>query len=245
MSASFRTMVVSLALCAVANPAHAAEWKYEIAPYLWGSAMEGTAGVGTVTAETSLSFSDIVDNLEFGFMGTFRASTDRYSITFDAMYMGLGVTEKGPGGVLKADVDMDQAGLEADFGYALSDRFTLLAGLRYVDLDTQLKVSGPLGNVLSAREKQSCPISVIGARYEWPFADQWSLNLRGDIGGFGIGSDFAWQAIATLRWQLSPRTGLALAYRYLAMDYEDGQGDNRFLYDMAMSGPALGVVFTF
>ncbi len=71
------------------------------------------------------------------------------------------------------------------------------------------------------------------------------MNLRGDIGGFGVGSDFAWQAIATLRWQFSPRTGVGLAYRHLDMDYEDGKGANRFLYDVATSGPALGVVFTF
>ena len=245
MSACLRNMLVGLGLCLMASPVHAAEWKYEIAPYLWGSAMEGTAGIGAVTAETSLSFSDIMDNLEFGFMGMFRASTDRYSITVDALYMSLGVTERGPGGALKADVDMDQTGLETDFGYALTDRFTVLAGLRYVDLDARLKVTGPLGNELSAREQQSWVDPVIGAQYSWSFADQWSASLRGDIGGFGVGSDFAWQAMAVLRWQFSPRTGVALAYRYLDMDYEEGQGDSRFLYDMATSGPALGVVFTF
>lgn len=245
MSASFRTIVASLGLCVIASPANAAEWKYEIAPYLWASGMDGTSGIGPVTAETSLSFSDIMDNLEIGFMGAFRASKDRYSITVDAIYMGLGVTEKGPGGVLKADIDMDQTGLETDFGYALNDRVTMLAGLRYVDLDVKLKVTGPLGEVLSARQQQSWVDPVIGAQYLWPFADQWSLNLHGDIGGFGIGSDFAWQAMAVLRWQFSPRTGVALAYRYLDMDYEDGKGNDRFLYDMATSGPALGVVFTF
>ncbi len=135
MSACFRNMVLSLGLCVVASPVNAAEWKHEIAPYLWGSSMQGTVGIGDITAETDLSFSDLLDNLEFGFMGTYRASTDRYSITVDAIYMGLGVTEKGPGGALKADIDMDQVGLEGDFGYALSDRFTVLAGLRYVDLE--------------------------------------------------------------------------------------------------------------
>lgn len=95
MSACFRNMVLSLGLCAVASVAHAAEWKHEIAPYVWGSSMQGTVGVGALTAETDLSFSDILDNLEFGFMGTYRASTDRYSITVDAIYMGLGATERG------------------------------------------------------------------------------------------------------------------------------------------------------
>jgi opacity protein-like surface antigen len=245
MSACFRNMVLSLWLCAVASVAHAAEWTHEIAPYVWGSSMQGTVGVGALTAETDMSFSDILDNLEFGFMGTYRASTDRYSITVDAIYMGLGATERGPGGVLKADIDLDQVGLSADFGYALNDRFTVLAGLRYVDLETQVEVGGPLGNQRSASVQQSWVDPVIGAQCSWPFAGQWSLNLRGDVGGFGIGSEFAWQAIATLRWQLSPRTGVGLAYRHLDMDYEDGKGDERFLYDLATSGPALGVIFTF
>ena len=98
MSACFRNMVLSLGLCAVASAANAAEWKHEIAPYVWGSSMQGTVGVGALTAETDMSFSDILDNLEFGFMGTYRASTDRYSITVDAIYMGLGVTGQAGAG---------------------------------------------------------------------------------------------------------------------------------------------------
>ena len=245
MSSKTRTMVASLALLAVASQADAAEWQHEIAPYLWGSAMDGTVGIGDVTAAADLSFSDILDNLEFGFMGTYRASRDRYSITFDALYMGLGVTERGPNGLLKADIDVDQVGLAADFGYALTERFTILAGLRYTDLDAQIRASGPLGNELSAEEQQSWVDPVIGARYSWPLAERWSATLRGDIGGFGVGSEFAVQGVATLRWQVSPRTGVLLAYRYLEMDYEDGSGDDFFKYDMAISGPALGMVFTF
>jgi len=66
------------------------------------------------------------------------------------------------------------------------------------------------------------------------------LNLSGDIGGFGVGSDFAWQGLVTFRWQLTERTGALAAYRYMDVDYESGNGSNRFEYDMAFSGPALG-----
>jgi outer membrane receptor protein involved in Fe transport len=245
MPSCIRTMVSSIALLAIASQANAGEWQHEIAPYVWGSAMDGTVGIGDVTAEADLSFSDIVDNLEFGFMGTYRASKDRYSITFDALYMGLGVTQEGRNGLLKGDIDVDQIGLAVDFGYALSERFTLLAGLRYTDLDTQIKASGPLGNTLSGEDQQSWVDPVIGAKYSWPLSDRWSATLRGDFGGFGVGSEFAMQGIATLRWQVSPRTGVLLAYRYLEMDYEDGSGDDFFMYDMTISGPAMGVVFTF
>jgi opacity protein-like surface antigen len=245
MSANLRRTIAGLVLLLMATPAGAAEWKHEFAPYLWGSAMDGTVGVGDVVADAQLSFSDILDNLEFGFMGAYRASRDRYSISVDAIYMGLGATEEGPGGVLKADIDVDQIGLEADFGYALNERLTLLAGLRYVSLDADLKVTGPLGNSLTASEGQDWVDPVVGAQYAWPFADEWTLTLRGDIGGFGVGSDFAWQGMATLRWQFSPRTALGVAYRYLDIDYEDGKGDDYFKYDVATSGPAMGVIFTF
>jgi opacity protein-like surface antigen len=245
MSPRLRIAITALALAAVSTPAAASEWKHELAPYVWGSAMEGTVGIGPVAAEAEMSFSDILDDLEFGFMGMYRASRDRYSITVDAIYMGLGATEKGPDGTLKADIDVDQIGLEADFGYAVGDRVTLFGGLRYVSLDADLRVTGPLGNELSASEEQDWVDPVVGAIYSWPFADQWTLNLRGDIGGFGVGSDFAWQGMATLRWQFSPRTSLGIAYRYLDMDYEDGKGSDYFKYDMAMSGPAMGVIFTF
>ena len=237
--------IAGLGLCLFASLANAAEWKHEVAPYVWGSSMQGSVGVGDLTAEAEMSFSDILDDLEFGFMGTYRASTDRYFVMIDAIYMGLGATERGPNGLLKADIDMDQVGLEADFGYYVGDRLSLLAGLRYVELEAQVEVGGPLGNERSSRMRQNWVDPVIGAQYSWPFAEQWSLNLRGDIGGFGIGSDFAWQATGILRWQLSPRTGVAFGYRHLDMDYEDGRGMDRFLYDMATSGPLMGVVFTF
>jgi hypothetical protein len=31
----------------------------------------------------------------------------------------------------------------------------------------------------------------------------------------------------------------------MAMDYDNGSGNDYFKYDMAISGPALGMVFTF
>jgi hypothetical protein len=244
---SFRyTAVLALGAALAAPPVLADDgWKHEIAPYVWGSGMDGSTGVGDAIADVDMSFGDILEDLELGFMGAYRASKDRYSITFDVVYMGLGVTQRGRGGALKADVDLDQTGIETDFGYALSDRMTVLAGLRYVDLSVKVRATGPLGETREGDADEDWIDPVVGAMYLIPFSDEWSLNLRGDVGGFGVGSDFAWQAVATLRWQFSPHTGALAAYRYLDMDYENGNGDHRFIYDMAISGPALGFVLTF
>jgi hypothetical protein len=227
-----------------AAPLQAAEWKHEIAPYVWGAAMSGATALGPVTADVDESFSNILDNLELGFMGVYRASRDRLSITVDGVYMGLGANGRGPAGFVKADIDIDQTALEVDVGYEVIQRLTVFGGLRYNDLSVDVDTRGPLGT-RSADGSESWVDPVVGAHYTIPFAGTWSFNLRGDIGGFGVGSDFAWQAAGTLRWQASERIGVLAAYRYIDMDYEDGNGAKYFGYDMSLFGPALGIVFTF
>jgi hypothetical protein len=238
------TVLAGLALLA-ATPLHAEEWKHELAPYLWGSAMEGTTGIGGVTADVDVSFGDILDNLEMGFMGMYRGTRDRFSISVDTIFMGLGATQRSRNDLAKADIDVDQFVLGAAAGYALTEKFLVLGGLRYNDLSAEVKVTGPLGNTADAETDESWVDPYLGAQYTIPLSDAWSLNLYGDIGGFGVGSDLAWQGLVTFRWQLTERTGALAAYRYMDVDYESGSGSDRFKYDMAFSGPALGIVFTF
>ena len=94
MKQPHQTLLAGLAMLA-ATPLHADEWKHELAPYLWGSAMEGTTGIGGVTADVDASFGDILDNLEMGFMGMYRGTRDRFSIDVDTIFMALGATERG------------------------------------------------------------------------------------------------------------------------------------------------------
>jgi len=239
-----QTVLACLVLLA-AMPLHAEEWKHELAPYMWGSAMEGTTGIGDVTADVDVSFGDILDNLEMGFMGMYRGTRDRFSISVDTIFMGLGATQRSRNDLAKADIDVDQFVLGAAAGYALTERFVVLGGLRYNDLSAEVEVTGPLGNTADAETDESWVDPYLGAQYTIPLSDAWSLNLYGDIGGFGVGSDFAWQGLVTFRWQLTERTGALAAYRYMDVDYESGSGSGRFKYDMAFSGPALGIVFTF
>ena len=69
--------------------------------------------------------------------------------------------------------------------------------------------------------------------------------MRGDIGGFGAGSVFSWQAITEYNWQLR-RIGSAtldafVGCRALAVDYTEGG----FQYDAIMHGPMLGLTSKF
>ena len=81
----------------------------------------------------------------------------------------------------------------------------------------------------------------IGLRGKYHFNEKYYLTARADIGGFGVGSDFSWQANGGIGCNLSPTLFLEVTYRALGMDYnKDG-----FVYDMVAHGPeiSLGKIF--
>jgi len=243
---SYKMAMLGSALV-VAAPLHAAEgeWQQEIVPYMWASAMNGTSGVRDVEGDVDMSFGDILDDLEFAFMGAYRAQRDKFSVTVDGIYMALSDDVKDPGGQVKGEIDVDQVALEVDVGWDLSERLTVFGGLRYNDITSDISLKDSNDNRVRGNGSEQWVDPVIGAHYTYPFNDQWSATLRGDIGGFGVGSQFVWQGIAQLRWQVKPNIGIVGAYRYIDMDYSTGTGPTYFLYDMAISGPALGVAFAF
>lgn len=243
---AFTVVVAFIATCAVVpDIARAADLEQEFAPYLWGAGLDGESAAGGVSGAVHASFGDILSNLDTGFMGTYRAHWSDWSATVDAIYIDLQGTARGPGGQLRTAVDADQTILEVDAGRDVTDGLTLLGGLRYVDLSAKIVTTGPLGNKLTARAGDHWVDPVVGALYSRPLSARWVLSLRADVGGFGVGSDFAWQAVASIRWQATPAIAVVGAYRHLAMDFESGTGRDHFRYDAAISGPATGVAFRF
>ena len=86
---------------------------------------------------------------------------------------------------------------------------------------------------------------VIGARVRYTVAPGHELLLRGDIGGFGVGSDFSWQAIGVYAFEFGTYQGIAfsgvIGYRALYVDYVQGEGRQRYEFDMLQHGPVLGL----
>ena len=78
-----------------------------------------------------------------------------------------------------------------------------------------------------------------------PLGGRWNLQLAGDIGGFGIGSDIAVNVWPMVGYELSDNAQLGFGYRLLYMDYQSGTGANRFAYDVLTHGPVVGAAFDF
>lgn len=136
----------------------------------------------------------------------------------------------------------------------------MLAGGRYwhQELDVGLSLAGTLnldGLVVSGNRAFANSGGVewvdpfIGARLRWQPAAGEEVALRGDVGGFGAGSKFTWQAMATYNWFLCTHGALTLdgyvGYRALAVDYEDGSGTSRYVFDVVQHGPVVGVTGRF
>jgi len=94
---------------------------------------------------------------------------------------------------------------------------------------------------VAASAEKSWVDPYIGVRVQHPIAERWTLVGYADVGGFGVGSDFTWQALAGVNYEFSKAIAGKFGYRYLYVDYDkDG-----FRYDMANSGLYLGVGIRF
>jgi hypothetical protein len=212
-------------------------WQYTFTPYFWAASLKGTIGVGANTAEVDVSFSDIFSDFNLGFMGLFEARRHPWALRADALYISLSdEVVAGPGQTVT--VGQDEFMLQPEVGYTILTRpwggVDALVGARYwhlsVDIDAPAQeVSGDKGWV----------DGTVGANLRYQPAEKWHLAAKADIGAGG--SDLTWQIYGGAGYDLGRCCALVAAYRHLEVDY-DKEG---FLYDVYLSGPALGVTLRF
>jgi hypothetical protein len=216
-------------------PAPAREWR--VSPYLIFPHMNGTTGVGPVDAEVDASPSDVFENLQFGAMLVVELRSGEWAVAFDGIYMDLGKD----GERLPSEVSVYQAALELAVFRRVAPWAEVVAGGR-VNLMGGSAV-GPLGQEFETDKSWFDPF--VGTRLTAAGGERWTFVLRGDIGGFGVGSDLAWQVHPTAEYRLSRTVSLTGGYRVIGVDYEEGSGAERFAYDVRTFGPELGVVLHF
>jgi hypothetical protein len=228
-----------LAAALLAPPAACAsetnKWTFDASLYGLAAGMSGDVSIGRVDAPVDFGFDKVWDNLEFAMMGKVRVGYDRWALTADVVYMDLGASKNG------VTVEMAQWMVEPSLSYRFCQYFEALAGARYNNLSGEIR--GPLGRNPSGTQDWWDPI--VGANFGLQLGKGFSFNVRGDIGGFGVGSDITWQAFPYFGWQFAKWGSLQAGYRWLYMDYETGSGASRFKYDMLIQGPQLGVTVSF
>jgi hypothetical protein len=70
-------------------------------------------------------------------------------------------------------------------------------------------------------------------------------QVRAVIGGFGIGSDLAWQAQAIAGYHFSKLFEMSIGYRVISLDYKHGSELDSFIYDVITYGAMVRLGFNF
>lgn len=238
--------VVATAVIAVGPHAAAQSepggWDFTIAPYLVAAGMDGTMTVKGFEADVDVPFSTILENLDMAAMVHFDMKNERWLLSSDVVYMDLEASQDTAGGT--STISVTETLFEVVGGYRVSPAVTLLAGARLVDLGAGVGYDGPdLQRQSDANETWVDPL--VGVQVTAPLSPRWWLGLHGDVGGFGVGSDLAWQAWANVGFRASDSASVVLGYRAIDIDFQEGSGTDLFRYDVLTAGPQLGVAFRF
>lgn len=91
---------------------------------------------------------------------------------------------------------------------------------------------------------------VFGVRVRHQFSPHQQITARGDIGGFGLGSQFSWQAVAvySYAWDLDGGRQIAalLGFRALGVNYTAASGGaDAMAINETLYGPVIGVSYRF
>jgi hypothetical protein len=264
MSTINRSLALALGLIGLLTVGPAAagspvsdELEVTAAPYMWFLSLDGNATVKGQKGDVDVGFSDIWDNLNVGGMFEGEVRKGRFGVYGNVIYADLEATNNVGAARIKGEATTVWAGLGAyyrlgpwDLDKTMSDSPQLIvdpyAGIRYTYLDLSLDVKGG-GPNFSGDQDWVDPI--FGVRTIWQFTPRWSFNTISDIGGFGVGSDFTWQAAGYVGYRFSifsdADSNLLVGYRALYQDYSNGSGANKFKWDVTAYGPMAGLAVRF
>ncbi len=242
----FFSVAVGAPVVAQAAQDDADGWNFVVAPYLLSPHMNGNVTVAGTPSEVDVGPGDIVENLDFGAMLYLEMANPNWAITFDGYYVDLGAEGDIPESGQTANVGVKQLMLEAAGLWRAAEWAEVGIGARLNSITGSLfaEALGPAPEI-DESNKYTWFDPVIVARLMAPLENRWRLGVRGDIGGFGVGSSFTWQVRPFAGYRFSNLFELVLAYRALGMDYETGSGAELFVYDVVTFGPEIGFVFHF
>ncbi len=243
------------------------DWQAFVAFYLWMVGMNGETGKGRAVADVDVSFGDIWDNLDVGAQAHFEFWWKKWIFFVDPLFMKLSSSNSQTRVIssLKSKLEVKMFLMDLAMGYRVAEfalggntqsnnfkswpavSIDVYGGGRILSVDNtiNLTIETPIGT-----KKQRIKIDeawfdfIVGTRFIFDFTENLLLSVKSDIGGFGLGfsSDIDWNFAANLGYQL-PWWGVTpyIGYRVLYIDYNDGSGDDRFVYKIWHTGPQIGL----
>ncbi len=264
------TLAAIASLAAVAPTASRAEtpdeWQFNATIYAWLPDMGGTTAFPPPSdgeSSVEVTASDILDALNFAFMGAMSAQKGRWGLATDVNYLDLSASKKRSrdltvGGItlpadITAKVDLGVTGwLWTTVGsYRVVDKpdyvMDLIAGARMLNLAEDLKWSlssdvtdPPISRDGKSEVSDTFWDGVVGVKGRATFGAEkkWFMPYYVDIGTGD--SDLTWLGMLGVGYSYG-WGDLVAVWRYA--DYEFSSKD--LVQDLYFNGPAFGVSFHF
>jgi hypothetical protein len=221
-------------------------WKFHIAPYIWAMNMNGRVGVGNLTSHVSENFQDLLNKLEGGGMLYLDASKGKFDIFLNSVYAVLGqdstvrnvkVTATNRFGLFTGGVSYQV--WKKDFKNLSEMSLEPYLGVRYTLNNTNVKI-GPF----SLTDNQNWYDPLVGLKLNYLFTKKWISFIAGDVGGTNFNSHNSYNLNGYIGYKptsFHDWVTVFAGYRYLYQNYKTGSGRNRYVWDMRLFGPALGI----
>lgn len=237
------------------------KWRVDFKTWIWLLGVDGDAGVDGIVTGVSADFGDILHGSDslVGFSGRLDIGKGKWGGFIDGIYADLGINDVSSPGApeteLSFKMNMVDFGVMYRIGEWASDgakaelnkrdvTLDLYAGLRYTSFDLHLNQAGaPPHN-----RYREWVDPIVGAKIDFPISKSMHIEANGDVGGFGLESDFTWSATAVIGWDFAlfdHPSNIFLGYRAIGHDSSNGRGADKFTWDVITHGPIIGFSLLF
>ena len=223
------------------------DWKAEITPTIWIPSTNLSLTYGSRSLGTVIRPEDLVGKIQFAACGHLEARKGDWGVTGDGFYVNLAedVTYRRVNGSMRFNETL----LQANGFYRLQQGeapIDVMVGLRLYDfgISTAFSRDGLIFNqAVTFERNRSWVDPVIGMRASFPLNEDLRFGLYGDIGGFGVGSDFSYRVSGQFDYAASDSISVGVGYAALGARYRGGSGLDTFNMDLTQYGPTLALKF--
>jgi len=220
-------------------------WHFAVSPYLWFPGVHGTAvGPGGRGLSFRASPGDLLSNFRFGLMGAVEARRKRIVLSGDLLWIRLEADKAIPFpglGATSAQIKATEFLLTPKIGFRVINsekiKIDALTGFRYWHLGESLNFNPSLLG-LNFSGSQNFVDPLVGGRIQAALSPKIVVNILGDVGGWGTGSQLEYQWAGLLGYRIKPAWTLQVGYRYLFIDYRGSRG---FVFNATTAGVMFGV----
>jgi hypothetical protein len=220
------------------------KWTTTPSIYLWLTGMHGDVGTAARQASVHASPWEVLSHFRFGIMAEADIRHGRFIAPVDLVWARLGEDKSksvSQSVGASAKVKLDEVVFTPKMGYRVIDQKVKvdgLVGFRYWHIGSTLAYAGPLV-VKYFDVSQNWMDPLVGGRITVPLSPKAEFVVAGDVGGWGAGSELDYQVVGLLGYQVKPKLGLLVGWKYLDVN----RRTTDFVFDMAQTGAFVGFTF--